>query len=201
MKLSKKVLSMVLCGLIVAGGSQATLVNANAQTRTVSVNNNTSGKWRQEIQIGVQVKGYPAIKRYVSLMLKFENGHLKLELPRTVHNRFTFTDTIVMGWQKQGKGVEAPIRFRTCNGASAQATLQNVVRIFNNADLKVGDKFFISGQHWQTSVTFPNEQIVGVTGNDYSQGYQPNRIDRNDAAFYINAYGLSESSVYHGNLY
>ena len=200
MKISKKILSMVLCGFIVAGGSQATLVKANAQSKQVVIvgSDKVPSAWQQGVQIKLQRKGFPSSKTYWKIKLVYKNGHLRLEGPTNIPGCYTFDDTFIMGYQKQGGSVQAPIIFRTCNNASAGNALKRAMDIFNRADIKDGDKIFMNGKKWQTTLKFTSNLLIkGITGNDYTKGYQPDRIDRNTAGFTVEPDGLYEAIVDH----
>ncbi len=88
MKLSKKILGAVLCGLIVVGGSNATLVKANAQQT----------KWRIGVGFATHMIGINMCTTYPKLYLVlYDNGDLKLEgSPNVACNR-TFSDTFRIG--------------------------------------------------------------------------------------------------------
>ena len=197
MKLSKKVLSMVLCGLVVLGGSQAALVKANAQT-VIAGSSLVDPAWKQEIRFGMQSKAGSGIKSGWSMELVFKNGHLKLDGRTNVGCTWTFGDTFKVGWEKTN-GQRGQTIFRT-SGASAADALGKVKSQFNNADIGVGDKVYFYGEKWDTSLTFPNSRLIikGITGNDYSKGYNPRAIDKTVAGFCVYKDGLHEAIVHHG---
>lgn len=192
MKLTKRVLSMVLCGLVVLGGSQAALVKADAQTVIAAGNNQYTGKWTQGVRLGMQLKGFSGTKSGWSLKFVHDNGHLRLEGPSNVGSTWTFGDTFHLGFVGQD-GKKHETVFRTGNGPAGPA-LKRAMEWFNGSNVKDGDIVFCYGESWQTSVTFDGPSMIkGILGNDYRHGYQ--NVNRKDAGFRVDNGGLYEARV------
>lgn len=201
MKLSKKVLSMVVCGLVVLGGSQATLVKANALVATiVPGNDHYSPTWQQGVRFGMQSKACPGIKDGWSMNFTFKEGCLTLDGPTNVGCTWTFGDKFVLGWEK-ANGEKGHTVFRT-GGGSAASALSRAREAFNNARIHVNDKIYVYGDSWDTSVTFPGKisMIKGVTGNNYRKGYDSRFIDKYTAGFCVKERWLQEAIVHHGRI-
>lgn len=196
MKLSKKVLSMVLCGFIVFGGSQATLVKANAQNPY-----NEKPDWEMGVRFALQSKCLGLIKDWWQVQLKYVNGHLILQGPTSIPSCLTFGDTFTLGWQKKGQSRVEHTVFRPCNGANAGAALGRAMDMFNKAHLEPGDKIFVNGQKYDYTLRFAeSEKIIHANSfNNFWQGYQG--VDRNKEAFVVQYNGLCETCLEHGNLY
>ena len=191
MKLTKRVLSMVLCGLVVLGGSQAALVKADAQTVIAAGNDQYRGRWTQGVRFGMQLKGFSGTKSGWSLQFVHKDGHLTLTGPSNVGSTWTFGDTFHLGFLRDGQTHEQV--FRTGSGSAGNA-LGRAMKWFNESNVHDGDFVFCYGENWQTSVTFDGPSMIkGLGSNDYSRGYQRGRIDKFNAGFGIDDHGLHEA--------
>ena len=202
MKLSKKLLSMVLCGLIVVGGSQATLVNANAQSRVIAPStDNYPHAWTLGVRFNLQTKIMGLFKDWWQINLVYKDGYLRFNGCTDIPEHLTFNDTFVVGWEKAGTNKIHREIFRPCTGADAGNALGRMMDAFNRANIKSGDTIFMNGQKYDYTLRFANPQLVinGVEVNNYARGYQS--IDRNSAAFLVGQDGLYPTRLPHGNLY
>ena len=183
MKVSKKILSAVLCGLIVVGGSQASLVKANAQTQ-----------WSEVVGFKTHTKGFCGFTDRWSLNLQLIDGKLKLNGRTDIPENITFHDTYTVGWRKRYATKYNTTVFRPCWQASAGSALRKVEQMVNNANLGVGDVIFIHGERYNDSVTFSNPDLIKqekqsrLSYNNYFPLYKT--LDQHHTAFYVTDDGL-----------
>lgn len=191
MKLTKRVLSMVLCGLVVLGGSQAALVKADAQI--APGNDQYTGRWTQGVRFGMQLKGCPGTKSGWSLRFVHDNGHLTLQGPSNVGPTWTFGDTFHLGFLRYGQKHETV--FRTGSGQAGPA-LKRAMEWFNSSNVGDGDIVYVYGENWDTSVTFDGVSMIqGFGSNNYKNGYNPKYIDKHNVGFAIDNHGLHEAKL------
>lgn len=191
MKLSKKILGAVLCGLIVVGGSNATLVKANAQT-----------SWSERVCFGTHTKGFNGFTDVWGLDLTFENGQLQLKGRTNIPLTVTFDDTFKIGWHRQyepGYYYPQHIVFRDCWQARASDALRKAEEIFNSAHLQIGDEIFIYGENSNTSVRFSGPYLITQPQSRISYNTQYNELykmrDKHHTALKITESGLQTVNV------
>ena len=185
-----------------------TVINGETYVFTKDADKNYYSKqapldWKVGLRFKLHSKNNPSKKDWWEITLACRDGKVKLEGRTDIPSDLTFDDKFTIGFEKQGNNarVSTPIVFRACNSASAGDALNRAMKIFNDADIKVGDKIFMSGEKYQDSLRFTNTgYIKGITGNDYSKGYQKNRIDQFSAGFAVAKNGLYEAIVEHRNL-
>ena len=149
MKLSKKILGAVLCGLIVVGGSQLTLVKANAQTQ-----------WSEGVSFKTHAEGMSHFTDRWTLRLELVDGHLQLNGRTDIPGNITFHDTFTVGWRPRFGTKYTTTVFRPCWRADAGSALKRVEEMINRANLKVGDVIFMHGEKYNDSVTFSDSSLI-----------------------------------------
>ena len=187
MKLSKKLLGVVLSGFMVVGASQVTLVKANAQVQ-----------WKQPVRIGLQAKGVEIIKDAWQIDLVLEGGYLKLEGPTNIPSRWTFDDEFHFGKVgDKARSSNKPLVVRTNNVCAPGPALKRLMDQFNDLELTVGDEIYMHGQNSQTTLKFPGSSLTirrqpMARGpiNNYDYGYQ--HVNRHQTGFIITGSGLYE---------
>ena len=199
MKISKKIMTMLLCGFMTISGSQLLLVKANAETSSASNQN----KWEQPIRLKLRAKWNELYKSYwtINLVCK-NNGELKLEGPTNVPSNLTFDDFIVMGLEDTrfipGRSLPClSFEVQPSRYGSAEVDLRDAMAMFNEEAPREGDVFYAHGFNWGGTLTFPNNKqrstvIHQYTKNDYTKGYKTKGIDRWKSAFEIKSDGLHE---------
>ena len=194
MKISKKVLSMVLCGFIVFGGSQVGLIKAHAATPNNTRATQSNDYWRQKIRFKLRAKWNSLYKSWWTIDLVCgKDGILRLEGPTNIPGNLTFDDRFIMGYRKDGSlenhlsFVFGPSRY-----ASAGDALNRAKILFNQARVKIDDSIFVHGEDWNDTLTFPSYDsvICRTSQNVYDYGYK--NIDRYVVGFKATNYGLVE---------
>ena len=196
MKISKKVLSMVLCGFIVLGGSQVSLINAHAQSySTTSIQNST--QWRQTIRFKLRAKWNTLYKAWWSIDLVYKNGHLTLEGPTNIPGNLTFDDTFVfVKLDERQKHNQTITKFRPSHNLSAGDALKRAIDLFNKAGVHDTDYIFIYGEDWNDTFeySYVNHVIKQTSNNDYSRGFH--NVVRGLTGFKVSSNGLEEHRFY-----
>ena len=201
MKISKKVLSMVICGFIVFGGSQANLIKAHAaSSSTTSIQN--SIQWKQTVRFKLRAKWNTLYKAWWSINLVYRDGRLTLEGPTNIPGNLTFDDTFVLGYRNYDKD---PLRqetkiitqFRPSHNCSAGDALRRAMDLFNRAGIKRFDTIFMNGENWNDTLKFSsvNPKIIQNSNNNYSNGYIT--VDKFKTGFKVEDRGLVEQGIIH----
>ena len=196
MKISKKVLSMVLCGFIVFGGSQASLIKANAaSSSTTSIQKST--QWRQTIHLKLRAKWNTLYKAWWSIDLVYKNGNLRLEGPTNIPGNLTFDDTFVFQSMDEGQKKQQTItKFRPSHNLSAGDALRRAMDLFNKAGIHDTDYIFIYGENWNDTLKYSsvNPKIIQKSNNNYSLGFH--NVVRGLTGFKVSSNGLEETRFY-----
>ena len=208
MKISKKILTMFLCGFIAVGASQlSTLVKADAATVTQSVAQKGE-KWRLGIRLKLRAKRNMLYKewRQIDLVCE-EDGSLQLDKISTIPKNLTFDDTFYIGFYDfKDKTIDIntddkahlPFILDMNIGGDTDAILKKEIDDFNKAGAKVGDFFFANGKRWDdtlkfSSVHYPVTQTI--TDNDYTHGYK--NVVKWCVSFETTENGLEETKYGH----
>ena len=191
MKLSKKLLSMVLCGFITFGGMQSlSLIKADAfQEPRV---------WQVPIKIKLRAIHNRFYKQWRQIDLYCTNtGILQLQKSTTIPSNMTFDDTFMLGINnlKYGGITEYPL-YLYQGDSNADRKLANEIDYFNAQNYPVGCPLFLHGKNWNDTLTLPSKMyLYQGSSNDYSQGYKS--IDRWKTGFYTKWDGLHECIFMH----
>lgn len=198
MKISKKILTAFMCGLIAIGGSQATsLIKADA-AQISDITCKPGECWRVGIDLKLRAKHNYFYKQWRSIVLVCKNdGSLYLEKTSTIPNNMTFDDTFLIGFNDEAhakNGVattKLPFWVSMNIGGNTDAILKEEIDEFNAAGVRVTDPIYIHGRYWDDTVKFrymnhalQNCQIC----NDYTQGYK--RVNRWNTGFWAEMDGL-----------
>ena len=194
MKISKKVLSMVICGFIVFGGSQVGLIKAHAATTNNTRATQSNVKWEQQIAFKLRAKWNSLYKAWWNIKLVCtKDGKLRLEGPTNIPGNLTFDDRFIMGYRRANSlenhlsFVFGPSRY-----ASAGDALNRAMLLFNQAEVKIGDEIFVHGENWTDTFEWlpMNSKIHQTSQNEYAYGYK--NIDRYAVGFKATENGLDE---------
>lgn len=214
MKRVKKILSMILCSVVIVSGSSLSLIKANAQTvdkinvstqqvNSRSVAKQSDDKWVTKITLRFRHKWFTFDKFLWSIELACnKDGYLVLRGNTKIPRYYTFDDTYRWGYDDGGTPHTVSI-FRGLHNTNTAAVFQKAVNEFNNAKIKEGQILFMYGENSNDSFRFENTvqpksgsqtpvSIVqhGITRNDYSKGY--NNVDKFKIAFRVEEKGLRE---------
>ena len=199
MKISKKIVSMLLCGFIAIGGSQLSLVKAHASSVTTrSVQANQGDLWREGVRLKLQAKYNHLYKDWWEITLVCDkNGHLRLEGRTDIPGNLTFDDNLIMGQRYYEPGLRKRVT-ALCfevgpSWGSASTDLKDSMRLFNESDVKVGDLLFAHGRGWNGTLRFsPRNNVIHntISNNDFTQGYKS--VSRWATGFEIRKNGLYE---------
>ena len=199
---SKKVLSMLLCGLIVIGGGHsATLVKADAtSSNTMSKSAQGEVLWRQGVRFKLRAKHNTLYKDWWEINLVCnKNGVLSLEGRTDIPSNLTFDDYFVMGFNDSDKNGITRIPFEAgFTWGSTADLLRKEMNDFNNAQVKVGEPIFIHGLDWDGTLRFAKNSLViknHISSNDYTAGYRS--VDKYCTGFYVKHDGLHEAVFMH----
>ena len=194
MKISKKVLSMVICGFIVFVGSQVGLIKSHEATTNNTRATQSDVLWEQQIAFKLRAKWNSLYKAWWNIKLVCtKDGKLRLEGPTNIPGNLTFDDRFIMGYRRANSlenhlsFVFGPSRY-----ASAGDALNRAMILFNQAKVKIGDSIFVHGEDWNDTLRFPgyNSVIRKTSKNVYEYGYK--NIDRYVVGFEATKYSLEE---------
>lgn len=202
MKISKKILTVFMCGLIAIGGSQATsLIKADA-AQVTDITPKAGERWRVGIHLKLRAKHNYFYKQWrrIDLVCK-NNGSVLLDKVSTIPSNMTFDDTFLIGFNDNAhaRGVtKLPFWVSMNIGGNTDAILQEEIDDFNNAGVVVGDPIYIHGRYWNDTLTFSylHDALKNcISSNDYTQGYKS--VNRWDTGFWIKDDGLYECVFKH----
>ena len=219
MKRVKKILSMMLCSVIIIGGSNFTLVKAHGQTinkdsvstqqvNSRSTSNQNYDRWVTSVGFRLKDKFFPFCKCFWHLDLVLTNENkLMLRGNTNIPRKYTFDDVFVLGYDKWGAPYNIT-KFRGLNNVDAKYALKRATDLFNNEGITVGNTIFIHGENSNNSLVFeskiqPGSQShyptsiiqYGQTRNDYSKGYLS--VDRFAIGLRVEERGLREVPFKH----
>lgn len=191
MKISKKLLSMVLCGFITFGGVQSlSLIKADAFQEPI--------KWQIPIRIKLRatLNRFYHQSRVIDLQCTKDNV-LQIQKLDTIPWNMTFDDDFIIGVNNVDLLGVTQIPFYLHEGESnADQRLAKEVRDFNNKHYKVGCPMFIHGRYWNDTLWFPSTMYMHQTSNnDYASGYRSR--DRWKTGFNTADNGLYECTFMH----
>ena len=189
MKISKKLLSMVLCGLIVVGGSQLTLVKANAATKSTT-SNQCGLQWQEGIRFRLRRKNNASCKDWWEVNLVCRNGRVTLEGPTNIPDCFTFDDIFVIAVNTYDTfGIaKVPFKLYPSIGGSAKEILKQEMEDFNNFDAEVYDDVFMHGINCSDSFALSNTNSYTFYGNSSKISSNSSAIKRFSKNDYTRGY-------------
>ena len=191
MKVSKKLLSMVLCGVITFGGVQAlSLKKVDAFQEPL--------KWSVPIRIKLRAVHNYFYKQWRQINLDCTKDNiLQLRKSTNIPSNMTFDDDYVIGINNiDYLGVTEYPFFVLANESNADRRLQKEINDFNRRHYKVGCQLFIHGTGWDDTLTLPSKMyLYQSSNNDYASGYK--RRNRWKSGFNTADNGLYECTFMH----
>ena len=193
MKVSKKLLSMVLCGVITFGGVQAlSLKKVDAFEEPL--------KWSVPIWFKLRAVHNYFYKQWRQINLDCTKDNvLQLRKTSTIPNNMTFDDDYVIGINNiDYLGVTEYPFFVLANESNADRRLQKEINDFNRRHYKVGCPIFMHGVYWNDTLTLPSKMyLYQSSNNDYSKGYKSRNRWR--SGFNTTDIGLVECTFVHAS--
>lgn len=205
MKISKKILTAFMCGLIAIGGSQATsLIKADA-SQIPDITPKQGERWRVGMNLKLRAKYNKLYHQWrrIDLVCR-DNGSLFIDKVSTIPRNMTFDDTFLIGFNdeahaKNGVAVtKLPFWLSMNIGGDTDAILADEINDFNAAGVQVTDPLYIHGRYWDDTVTFcyMSHALQNCqTRNDYTRGYKS--VNRWDTGFWAENDGLHECVFRH----
>lgn len=195
MEISKKILGLTLCSLISFGGSQLTLLKANAQV--VTRNSASKVQWEQGIKLELSNKNNPSCKKWCDIKLVCVNERVTLECKETIQDNWVFGDTFVIGVASHENNGETQVRFRVDfdSPKPAEQQLKEEIRKFNDKAPKVGDSIYMHGLYHTN--TFQLSDNVSLRRLDSNSSYARKYNSPWDRGYRLGDKGLQEMIFRH----